>query len=113
MADFVNTIIIGETEVPVYDTPSRQQVSISRNIVVPVASWVADTTYEECPFRAAIAIQDITEDHYAIVNFAPDYADSSDFSRHCDSFDGGVYIYAVEIPADAITIPVITFYKEV
>lgn len=74
---------------------------------VDVSAWVSDTTYTDFPYRAAVACEGVTAKHYAEVTFAPADAMSGEFAPVAASYDGGVYLYASEIPEAALTIPTI------
>lgn len=77
------------------------------NKTVATSAWVSDTTYEDFPYRAAVACQGVTAKHYAEVSFSPADALEGIFAPVAASYDGGVYIYASEIPEAALTIPTI------
>ena len=74
---------------------------------VATSAWVSNTTYTDFPYRAAVACQGVTAKHYAEVTFAPADALSGSFAPVAESYAGGVYIYASEIPVAALTIPTI------
>lgn len=77
------------------------------NKTVSVSDWASDTTYEDFPYRAAVVCDGVTAKHYAEVTFAPADAMSGEFAPVAASYDGGVYLYASEIPEAALTIPTI------
>ncbi len=77
------------------------------NKTVATSAWVSDTTYTDFPYRAAVACEGVTAKHYAEVTFAPADAMSGEFAPVAASYDGGVYLYASEIPEAALTIPTI------
>ena len=70
------------------------------------SAWVSDTTYSDFPYRAAVSCNGVTAKHYAEVSFSPADAMSGSFAPVAASYDGGVYLYASEIP-EAMTIPAI------
>lgn len=74
---------------------------------VDASAWVSDSTYTDFPYRAAVACQGVTVKHYAEVTFSPGDALEGSFAPVAASYDGGVYIYASEIPEAALTIPTI------
>lgn len=82
---------------------------------VPVATsaWASDTTYTDYPYRASIAMDGCTANHIPEVTFALSDATSGNFAPIADTYDGGVYIYAAEVPSEAITIPTIKLTKVV
>lgn len=77
------------------------------NKTVATSAWVSDTTYTDFPYRAAVACEGVTAKHYAEVTFAPADAMSEEFAPVAASYDGGVYLYASEIPVAALAIPTI------
>ena len=77
------------------------------NKIVTTSTWVSDTTYTDFPYRAAVACEGVTAKHYAEVTFAPADALNGSFAPVAVSYDGGVYLYANEMPSAALTIPTI------
>ncbi|MEA5049723.1 MAG: hypothetical protein VB034_14110 [Eubacteriales bacterium] len=76
----------------------------SSTVVAP-ASFSADTTYADYPFRAAVALTGVTANHDVDVRLdAPDAA-SGLFAPVATSYNGGVYLYASEVPEASVTIP--------
>ena len=74
---------------------------------VDASAWVSDGTYTDFPYRAAVACEGVTVKHYAEVTFSPGDALEGSFAPVAESYDGGVHIYASEIPEAAVTIPTI------
>lgn len=115
----------GTDKVPVYDVSSQKNVqatlaeiaslfvTVQNNVSVPTSAWVSDTTYEDYPFRAAVAIIGCTKNHLPEVVFSLVNATSGKFAPIADTYDGGVYIYATEVPPEAMTIPTIKLTKVV
>lgn len=87
-----------------------QKIRVINNIVVPVASWVSNSssTYSQ---KALISIDNVTVNQIVDVYFAESEAVSGNYSPVTDSVDGGVYIYAKEVPTSDITIPSILIFK--
>lgn len=77
---------------------------IAQNVEVGTDAWVADTTFAEYPYRAAAVVSGAAENMLANVVYAPTESDSGDYSKQTAAYDGGVYIYAKEVPAAAITL---------
>lgn len=71
---------------------------------VAVSDWESDSTYTDFPYRAAVACEGVTAKHYAEVTFSPADALEGIFCPVVTSYDGGVYIYASEIPGADLTI---------
>ena len=82
------------------------------NTSVPVSAWTADTTYDDFPFRAAIAITGCTADYKPDVTFSLADSMSGNFAPIAETYAGGVYIYAAETPETAVTVPTITLLKQ-
>lgn len=80
-------------------------------VSVPPAAFIEDTTSAEFPYRATVAIPGATEDMRPDITF--DFAEiaSGIFAPVCESYNGGVYIYANAMPAAEITIPVIDLWR--
>lgn len=76
-----------------------------QNISVPVSAWTANTTYDDYGFRAAIALSGVTASHFPEVVLGINEATSGAIAPICESYAGGVYIYASEKPDSTITIP--------
>lgn len=77
------------------------------NQQVAVSAWASDSTSENYPWRAAVPITGVTADMRPEVCFGVSDLDSGNFASFAESYAGGVYIWAAEKPAAAVTIPVI------
>ena len=88
-------------------------ITVQSNISVPTSAWLTDTTYTDYPYRASIAIDGCTANHIPEITFALSDATSGNFAPIADTYDGGVYIYATEVPSEAITVPTIKLTKVV
>lgn len=93
-------------------TAGNADIITTTNTSVPASAWVTDTTYDEFPFRAAIAITGCTIDHKPDVTFSLADSLSSNFAPISETYAGGVCIYAGEKPATTIVIPTITLLKK-
>ena len=78
---------------------------------VATSAWAADTTYDDYPYRAAVACADVTANMFAEVVLSPADATGGNFAPVCDTYNGGVYIYAKAVPDAAITIPTIIVWR--
>ena len=76
-------------------------------LTVEPENWQEDETYGDYPFRAAVALDGVTEDFAPSVTFAPEDALENIFAPVAETYDGGIYIYACESPAETVTIPAI------
>ena len=76
------------------------------NVVVASSAFVSDVTYNEFPYKASIALTNVTSSMLPEVVFSTSDAISGIFSPVVESYNGGVYIYSSDIPSGAsITIP--------
>lgn len=94
------------------DDKGNTDIITTTNTSVPVSAWANDTTYDEFPFRAAIAITGCTIDHKPDVTFSLADSLSGNFAPVSESFAGGVYIYAAETPEAVMTVPTIALLKQ-
>lgn len=81
------------------------------NVSVPASAFVADNTYEDYGFRAAVTLSGVTSTMIPEVVFSLADAVSGIFAPIAESYIGGVYLYASDVPESAITIPVIICWK--
>lgn len=78
---------------------------------VAVSDFVADTTYEDYPFRAAVALEGVLESMIPEVIFSLLDATSGLFAPVAETYNGGVYLYATDAPEANVTVPVIICWK--
>lgn len=71
---------------------------------VQTSAWAADSSYEGYGFRAAVALSGVTADYFAYVAFGAVDAVGGKLAPFCDTYAGGVYIYATEQPSEAVSI---------
>lgn len=81
------------------------------NTVVEAASFTADETYGDFPYRAAVPLTGAAEAMTPEVVFGAADAMSGTFAPVAESYAGGVYIYAAELPSAAVTIPTILLWR--
>jgi hypothetical protein len=81
------------------------------NVSVEVADFVADTTYEDFPFRASVPLEGVIESMIPEVVFSLLDATSGNFAPVAETYNGGVYLYASDKPEGNITVPVIICWK--
>jgi len=81
------------------------------NTSVPASLFVADTTYEDYGFRAPVALSGVTSTMIPEVVLSLADAVSGIFAPVAESYNGGVYLYASDVPESAITIPTILAWK--
>lgn len=81
------------------------------NKAVPASSFLADTTYADYPLRAAVALDGVIASMIPEVIFALPDAVSGNFAPVAESYNGGVYLYAAEIPEADVTVPTILCWR--
>lgn len=82
------------------------------NTVVATSSFVSDATYEDYPYRAAVALPSVISGMIPEVVFGLVDAISGLFAPIAESYNGGIYIYATDVPEAAITIPTIILWRD-
>lgn len=85
----------------------------SENITVPVSAWTSNSDIAGFPFRAGILIEGCSEDYMPDVILSASDALSGNFAPVAKTYEGGVFIYAVEKPTASVTILTILLTKEV
>ena len=90
-------------------TVARTNIGLYRIVLtdVVVSTWVADNTYSDYPFRAAISVSGATSNMIPEVIFSPSDASSGNYAPVSVTSTDVVYIYAKEAGAVEITIPTI------
>ena len=81
------------------------------NTVVAVSAWAEDITYEDYPYRAAVALSGVTAAMIPDVVFGLAAMADNSFAPVAECYNGGVYIYAADVPESAITIPTIICWR--
>lgn len=81
------------------------------NTVVAVSAWAEDSTYEDYPYRAAVALSGVTAAMIPDVVFGLAAMADNSFAPVAECYNGGVYIYAADVPESTITIPTIICWR--
>ena len=81
------------------------------NVSVPTLDFVSDTTYQDFPYRASIALSGAIESMIPEVVLSVDDALSGNYAPVSESYNGGVYLYAGSPPDSDITIPTILLWR--
>ena len=81
------------------------------NTAVAVSTWADDSTYEDYPYRAAVALSGVTAAMIPEVVFGLAAMSENSFAPVAECYNGGVYIYAADVPESAITIPTIICWR--
>ena len=71
---------------------------------VAAASFIKDSTYDGWGYRASVSLAGVTADHVPTVNFGITDASSGNLAPVAEAYAGGVYIYAKDRPALAVSI---------
>ena len=79
-----------------------------KNVQVPANSFVADMTYDDYPFRAAIALSGVKDTMAPNVCFGVAQATDDNYAPVADSYNGGVYLYAKKTNDALFSIPFIS-----
>ena len=96
--------------VKVTGTLTRKRVFTNKSVAA--SAFKADSTYSDYPYRAAVALSGITATWTPYVMFSEADAATGMLSRKANSYAGGVYIYASEVPAAAVAIDEIICIEE-
>lgn len=78
---------------------------------IAAADFVADTTYADFPYRAAVQLEGVIETMIPEVILSLADATSGNFAPVAESYNGGVYIYAASVPETEVVIPTILLWK--
>lgn len=81
------------------------------SVSVAVSKFVSNTTYEDYPFRASVALEGVQSTMIPEVIFSMADAISGNFAPVAESYNGGVYLYAADKPEGNIVIPTIICWK--
>lgn len=81
------------------------------NTSVADALFVDDSTYADFPYRASVPLTGVTSSMTPEVVFGVTDAMSGTFAPVAETYNGGVYIYASEVPSADITIPTIICWR--
>ena len=81
------------------------------DVVVGVSAFDADATYADFPYRAAVPLAGAIASVIPEVIFGMAEATGGNFAPVAESYDGGVYLYAADIPEEPVTIPTIICWK--
>ena len=81
------------------------------NTTVAVSAFVADNNYSNYGYCASINLSDVTANDTADVYFSGKQIEQEIYASFCESYAGGVKIYAAEKPSEAVIIPLILIHK--
>lgn len=81
------------------------------NVTVPVSEFIADATYQDYGYRAAVVLDGVISSMIPEVVLGAEDAISGDFAPVSETYNGGVYIYASSPPQNDITIQTIICWR--
>lgn len=81
------------------------------NTAVAKTAFVADTTYQDYPYRAAVALTGVLASMIPDVVLALEDATDGNIAPVAECYNGGIYLYAASVPDAAITIPTILCWR--
>lgn len=84
-------------------------INVTTNTSVSTSAWSSNSTYTKYPYRAAVSVVGVTVDHMPTVTFNPDDEDFDKMAPVCATYNGGVYIYASEVPGSTVNIQGMSF----
>lgn len=79
------------------------------NVEVDSNVFYKSNTYNDYPYRAEISLSGVMSGMIPDVIFSPDHTEL--FAPVSSSYNGGIYIYASDIPESTITIPTIICWR--
>lgn len=82
------------------------------DIVVESSAWQDSGIYKKYPYSASIKIPGVTSDMIPNVIFSQEMLDELVLASTCESYNGGIHIYAMNQASKDYTIPKIILWKE-
>lgn len=82
------------------------------DIPVDTSAFAPDSQHSSYPYKAEIPLSGVTSGMIPEVIFGMPDAVGGKFSPVSESYNGGVYVFASEIPSESVTIPTIIFWRE-
>lgn len=81
------------------------------NKTVNATAFEYNGDYEDYPFRASVALEGAIDTMIPEVIFNLADATSGNFAPIAESYNGGVYLYASDVPENTVVIPVIMLWR--
>ena len=81
------------------------------SVTVAVSSFVSDSTYDDYGYKVSIPLPNVISSMIPDVMFGMTEATSGMFAPIAECYNGGVYLYANDVPDSAITIPTIICWR--
>ena len=80
-------------------------------VSVPTSAFVSDSTYDDYGYRAAVSLSGVTSSMIPEVVFSLADASGGNFAPVAETYNGGIYLYAADVPESQITIPTIICWR--
>lgn len=80
-------------------------------VSVPTSAFVSDSTYEDYGYRAAVALSGVTSSMIPEVVFSLADTSGGNFAPVAETYNGGIYLYAADVPESQINIPTIICWR--
>ena len=102
----------GETWTPAHWTQVSMTNEIKQKYVfineaIPSSAFASDSTYEDFPYRASKTLAPVTSSMIPEVVFGLEDTMNGIFAPVVETYNGGIYVYASEIPEDVTVVPTI------
>ena len=81
------------------------------NTTIAASAFVADNNYSNYGYCASIGLSGVTANDTADIYFSGKQVEQEIYASFCESYAGGVKIYAAEKPSEAVIIPLILIHK--
>lgn len=111
----INEIRALENNITEVDATAKAYTDASRIIVnnkaVSKSAFIADATYEDFGFRAAVHLVGVTSTMIPEVTLSVSAMAQASFAPVAESYNGGIYIYADAQPESDIVIPTIICWR--
>ena len=81
---------------------------VFNNVAAPSSAFASNSAYNDYPYRGVIALTSVESSMLPSVVFNLSDATSNNFAPVSETYDGGIYIYAADLPKTDMIIPTIT-----
>lgn len=81
------------------------------NVNVAPAYFIDEGVYDEYPYRASVALSGVTANMIPDVVFSVAALAENDFAPVAECYNGGVYIYAADKPAETISLATVVCWR--
>ena len=91
----------------------EQRKILFSSVSVATNAWSSDSTYSDYGYKASVGLAYVTSSMIPEVVFGVTEAISGNYAPVAETYNGGIYLYAKEVPSAAITIPTIIIWRGV